>query len=96
MDALKGADKLKQMRLTVKDELNYIPKGNEAQNELRMLYFGERMHSLGKKAKEPTTKEKVLERCIGVVEERHPGFKPKCNPKKFAFPACTLEGEIYE
>ena len=44
-------EKLKAIREQVKAEMEHIPRGGPAQNELRMIYWPLRMNSLGKKAK---------------------------------------------
>jgi hypothetical protein len=62
-------DRLKTMRQQVKEEMEHIPRGNLPQNELRQVYWGLRMNSLGKKAKEPETKEDVLKKSIENVRK---------------------------
>ncbi|MCD6559326.1 MAG: hypothetical protein J7K57_05575 [Palaeococcus sp.] len=45
---MNGIQKLKEIRGKVKEELDHIPRGNEAQNMLRMVYWNARLNSLGK------------------------------------------------
>jgi hypothetical protein len=74
----------KSMRDIVKEELRHIPRGNEAQNELRMFYWPLRMNSLGKKASAPDkTKEDILIEAINAVQNTHKGFVPKYNKDFF-------------
>lgn len=63
-------NKLRKIRAIVKEELEHIPKGDVLQNELREVYWQERMRSLGKKAKSNETKEDVLRRSIAIVKAR--------------------------
>lgn len=67
--------KLKQMRITVKEELEHIPKGPEPQSELRMVYWSRRMHSLGERAKSRQTAKEVLEECINYLRKDYPNFE---------------------
>ncbi|MEM5791102.1 MAG: hypothetical protein QXP77_03605 [Candidatus Aenigmatarchaeota archaeon] len=64
------------MRQVVLEELEHIPKGNNAQNELRLIYFNKRMHSLGKKAKEEKTAKDVLLESIALIKKEYPNFEP--------------------
>lgn len=62
--------KLIEMREKVREELNYIYKGDLYQNMLRGDYFNLRMHSLSKKAdktKYPDDKNKILKIAIETV-----------------------------
>jgi hypothetical protein len=68
-------DRLKTMRQQVKEEMEHIPRGNLPQNELRQVYWGLRMNSLGKKAKEPETKEDVLKKSIENVRKEYRDFE---------------------
>jgi len=79
----KMTSKLKEMREQVKKELEHIPRGNTPQNELRMLYWPLRMHSLGKKAKSDETKEEVLRRSIERIKEDCRDFAPQYDKKIF-------------
>lgn len=67
----------KKMREKVQSELSHIPRGNEPQNNLRLLYWTLRMSSLGKKAKSEKTKEDVLIEAIDAVRKEYPDFKPR-------------------
>lgn len=67
--------KLKQMRGKVLEELKYIPKGPEPQNELRAMYWMMRMHSLGKKTKSRQNAKEVLENCINHLSKDYADFK---------------------
>jgi hypothetical protein len=69
-------EKLKTMRQKVLDELSHIPKGNSAQNELRLIYFNRRMHSLGKRANNEKTAKDVLMESIARIKEEYPNFEP--------------------
>lgn len=64
------------MRQIVLEELEHIPKGNNAQNELRLVYFNKRMHSLGKKAKKEKTAKDILLESIAIIKNEYPNFKP--------------------
>lgn len=61
--------KLSEIRKQVLIELEHIPKGNKYQNMLRQYYFTIRMNSLGKKAKYPNDKNKVLLKVIENLTE---------------------------
>lgn len=76
-------DGLKAMRKQVMDEMEHMPRGDYAQNELRMYYWPLRMHSLGKKAKTAETKESILKRSIEEVKESYPNFKPHYDDQFF-------------
>jgi hypothetical protein len=70
----------KSMRETVQEEISHIPRGNAAQNELRMFYWPMRMNSLGKKATEATAKKKkeeILKEAVNEVRKNYPDFVPK-------------------
>jgi len=69
-------EKLKDMRQKVLEELEHIPRGNAAQNELRFIYFNRRMNSLGKKGKGEKTAKDILLECIAQVKKEYPSFKP--------------------
>lgn len=64
--------KLKKMRQITLEELEHIPKGNDAQNELRLIYFNRRMHSLGRKEKEKKTAKDVLMESIELTKREYP------------------------
>lgn len=81
--------KLKTMRQIVLEELEHIPKGNDAQNELRLIYFNRRMHSLGRKAKEKRTAKDVLTESIARIKEEYPNFEPIYDKEFF-------EKEVFE
>jgi hypothetical protein len=76
--------KLKAMRQIVLEELEHIPKGNNAQNELRLIYFNRRMHSLGKKAKEEKTAKDILLESIALIKKEYPNFEPIYDEEFFA------------
>jgi len=65
------------------DEMEHIPRGDYAQNELRMYYWPLRMHSLGKKRKTIETKESILKRSIEMVKESDSNFKPHYDEQFF-------------
>lgn len=67
----------KTMRDLVKEEMNHIPRGNAAQNELRMFYWPLRMNSLGKKATVSKTRGEVLIEAINATRKTHNDFVPK-------------------
>jgi hypothetical protein len=52
------------IREQVKAEIEHIPRGSSAQNELRMIYWPLRMNSLGKKAKAAETKKDIKRRRL--------------------------------
>jgi len=67
----------KSMRDKVKEEIKHIPRGNAAQNELRMYYWPMRMNSLGKKATGPKkTKGQILIDAVNAVKKNYPDFEP--------------------
>lgn len=74
---------LKLMRQTVLEELEHIPRGGDAQNELRLIYFSRRMHSLGKKARERKTAKEVLMESITRIKGDHPNFEPEYDKEFF-------------
>jgi hypothetical protein len=76
-------NKLKEMRELVNKELKHIPRGNMAQNLLRMYYQPSRMHSLGKKAKNNKTKEEVLLESIKAVKKEFPEYTPQYDTEFF-------------
>ncbi len=80
-------NKLKEMREQVKKELEYIPRGNLPQNELRMYYWPLRMNSLGRKAKSSETKENILNKSIETVKKDYPDFIPQFDRKFFKMKA---------
>lgn len=71
---LTNVRKGKTIRETVKEEISHIPRGNAAQNELRMLYWPLRMHSLGKKATTQKTKKEILIEAINATKTSYPDF----------------------
>lgn len=87
------------MREKVKDELNYVDKGDIYQNMLRNYYFNIRMASLGKKAdkeKYPDDKNEILKICIDAVRKwaKQDGkdFEPKFNTSFFKPYAFEIRG----
>lgn len=76
-------EKLKEMREQVKDEMNHIPRGDNAQNELRMIYWPLRMNSLGKKGKTDETRESILKKAIDEVKKSYHDFKPQYDSQFF-------------
>ncbi|WP_087037836.1 hypothetical protein [Thermococcus litoralis] len=79
---MNGVQKLKEIREIVKEELKHIPRGNEAQNMLRMIYWNVRLNSLGKKPKFKN-KEECLKYAIKVVQETYPEFDPQYDKEFF-------------
>ena len=77
--------KLGTMRKQVREELCFIPRGNDDQNTLRQLYWTYRMRSLGKKPYEYKDKNKgeILKICILMIREDELGFEPKYDKKFF-------------
>lgn len=65
------------MRRGVLKELEHIPKGNNAQNELRLIYFNRRMRSLEKKRNEGKTAKDLLMESIAQIKEGYPNFGTK-------------------
>jgi hypothetical protein len=82
-------DKLKEIRERARAELVHIPRGNYAQNELRMFYWPLRMNSLGRKAKTVETKESILRKAIAEVRKKYPDFEPEYDKQFFK----TVEDE---
>lgn len=64
--------KLKQMREIVLKELEHIPKWPHPQEELRMVYWSLRMHSLGRRVDRPKTAKEVLEESINFLRTDYP------------------------
>lgn len=75
--------KLRAMRELVKGELEHVEKGNMLQNELRMIYWVSRMHSLGRKAESVQSKEEVLKGSIEFIKREHPDFTPQYDKRFF-------------
>ena len=77
--------KLRKMREQVKEELNFIPRGDSDQNTLRQLYWTFRMRSLGKKPYEYKDKSRgeILQICISMIRDEYPDFEAKYNKKFF-------------
>jgi len=75
-----GLSKMKKMREKVKKEIDHIPRGDQAQNYLRMYYWPFRMNSL---KIGDLTKEQVLRGCIKKVKEEFKTFEPKYDTKFF-------------
>jgi hypothetical protein len=73
----------KTIREIVKEEISHIPRGNAAQNELRMLYWPLRMHSLGKKAITHKTKKEILIEAINATKTSYPDFMAKYDEEFF-------------
>jgi len=73
------AEKRKEMREQIKDELEHIPNwpDPQPQGELRMIYNARREGSLGKKAVSKQTAKEVLEGCISDLKKDHPDFQFK-------------------
>lgn len=82
-------EKLKALREQVKAEMEHIPRGGSAQNELRMIYWPMRMNSLGKKRKADETKEDILKRAIDEVKKTHSDFKPQYDEHFFKLESTT-------
>lgn len=79
---MNGVQKLREIRGKVKAELNHIPRGDEAQNMLRMVYWNARLNSLGKKPRF-RNKEECLKYAIKLVREAYPEFKPQYDREFF-------------
>lgn len=75
--------KLKKMRQKVLEELDHIPRGGDAQNELRLIYWNRRMRSLGRKAREKKTAKEVLMESIARIKEEYPDFVPEYDENFF-------------
>jgi hypothetical protein len=75
--------RLREIRDQVKEELKHIPRGTDPQNELRMVYWIRRMHSLGKKAKSSQSKEEVLRNSIEIIKNNYQGFAPQYDTEFF-------------
>jgi hypothetical protein len=77
-------DRMRQMRETVRKELVHIPDYPPPQGELRMVYWGRRMHSLGKKAaRDPHTAKEVLEESIAYLKKYYSNFAFQYDKKFF-------------
>lgn len=75
--------KIREMRKIVLKELEHIPKGPFPQGELRAVYWGMRMNSLGKKAKAKKTAKEVLEECLSVLRKDYSDFEFEYDGKFF-------------
>jgi hypothetical protein len=75
--------KLKEMREQVKAEMNHIPKGDLAQNEFRMMYWGMRMHSLGKYSVKKESKSDVIKKAEEQLKMSFPEYKPMYDKEFF-------------
>jgi hypothetical protein len=65
--------RLEDMRAQVQAELEHIPGWpKEPQNKLRMLYWSNRMRSLGKKAERNQSALAVLQECIEFLRKADP------------------------
>ena len=76
-------EKIKKMRNQVLGELEHIPKGLFPQGELRMCYWGMRMHSLSDKVSEKKTPREVLQEGISLLKKNYPNFEFKYDKKFF-------------
>jgi hypothetical protein len=75
---------VKAMRAQVREELSHIPDWPEHQPELRLLYWGQRMTSLSKRAKGWLTACQVLEECLCFMRARYPGVEFRYDEVFFA------------
>jgi len=64
--------KLKQMRKEVANELIHIPDWPKPQKDLRMIYWRNRMHSLGKKVVKQKNASEVLSESILSLKDEYP------------------------
>ena len=62
----------------VREELLHLPRGSEAQNELRMVYAIQRQHDLGRDPSTPASAS--FDRALSSVLQRHPTFRPEVVP----------------
>jgi hypothetical protein len=85
--------KLKQMREKVLKELEHIPDWPEPQKDLRMIYWFQRMHSLGKKAKVKKTAKEVLEECIAYLKKHGGVYYKKGSDYEFLYDKEFFEKE---
>jgi hypothetical protein len=85
--------KLKQMREKVLKELEHIPDWPEPQKDLRMIYWFQRMHSLGKKAKVKKTAKEVLEECIAYLKKQGGVYYKKGSDYEFLYDKEFFEKE---
>ena len=77
--------KIITMRDQVKEELGHIPSSPKPQKDLRMVYWSQRMHSLGKKAVSTKSARQVLDECISYLRENGGTFTPKCSNHEFLY-----------
>ena len=75
--------RVKKMREIVKEDLKHIPRGNLDQNMFRQYYSAIRLHSLGRRANRPFSKEEVLIKSAGLINKDNPKFSPKVNLSYF-------------
>ncbi len=69
-------EKLAQMRATVLEELDHIPKRPKpAQSDLRAVYWSKRMRTLGKRAQTKKSRHDVIRDCIEFLKEWYPDEK---------------------
>jgi hypothetical protein len=72
------------MQTLVQEELLHLPRGSEAQNELRMVYVIERQHDLGR---DPSAQAGgSFDRALSSVLQRHPAFQPEVLPSVGGWP----------
>ena len=71
------------MRKLVLGEIEHIPKGPLPQGELRMCYWGMRMHSLSDKVAEKKTPHEVLKEGLSLLEKNYPNFEFKYDKNFF-------------
>lgn len=75
--------KLNEMRRQVKEELNHIARWDFNQNMMRQVYWGMRLHSIGKKAERESSKEEILVKAIKFIKKDNPNFCPRFDDNFF-------------
>ena len=75
--------RVKRMREQVKKEIEGLPRGDLNQNMLRQAYWALRTHNLGKRVRNPLTKEETLVEATKLIQKDNYRFCPKVNDKIF-------------
>ncbi|HYH67261.1 MAG TPA: hypothetical protein VD866_21370 [Urbifossiella sp.] len=78
--------KREEMNRLVGAEMEGIPKGDEYQQALRMLYNAARRRNLGPRSDGPKTPREVADKCIASVRKNHPDAQFRLDPAVFGNP----------
>jgi len=64
-------------------ELALIPRGDQAQNDFRMLFNSRRLNSLGANPEGPTDLRSVFDGVVAAIRATYPDFEPQYDPRLF-------------